>query len=91
MGGNLGALLWESRSKLGDAQGSRRKNMPQFQPEVPDPLRDQLPAFLPPGRMATPAVGVLLDVFVGQCGLKGAAMQVQFDHIAGGESLLWEI
>ncbi len=72
MGGNLGALLWESRSKLGDAQGSRRKNMPQFQPEVPDPLRDQLPAFLPPR-------------------LKGAAMQVQFDHIAGGESLLWEI
>jgi len=29
--------------------------------EVPDPLRDQLPAFLSPGRVRAPAIGVLLQ------------------------------
>jgi len=27
----------------------------------------------------------LFDIFIGQSRLKGAAMQIEFDHIAGGE------
>src|SRR5713226_5346741 len=91
MCGNLLAMLWESRSKLGDAQGGWFQLMPQFQPEVPDPLRDQLPAFLTPGGMAAPAVGILLVVFIRQCRLKGAAMQIQFDDIDRGECPLWQL
>jgi len=32
--------------------------------EVPDPLRYQLPAFLSPGRVRAPAIGVLFVVFI---------------------------
>ena len=49
---------WESRSKLGRADWVRMKLMPQFESQVPDPLGDQLPALLSPGRMAAPAVGI---------------------------------
>jgi len=38
--------------------------------------------------VAAPTVRVLLDVFVCQCRLKGAAMQVQLDDIGSGECLL---
>ncbi len=61
---SLRVLLRDGRSKLGDAQGRWFQLMPQFQPEVPNPLRDQLPALLSPGRMAAPPVRVLLFVFV---------------------------
>lgn len=91
MCGNLLALRWESRSKLGDAQGGRFQLMPQFQPEIPDPLRDQLPAFLTPSGMAAPAVGILLVVFIRQCRLKGTTMQIQFDDIDRGECPLWQV
>src|SRR5258708_38469166 len=62
--------------------------MPQLQAEVPHPLCHQLPAFLAPGRVAAPAVGVLLGVFVCQCRLKGATMQVQRDDVRGGGGAL---
>jgi hypothetical protein len=42
----------------------RMKLVPQFEPQVPSPLRDHLPALLSRGRVAAPAVGVLLDVFI---------------------------
>ena len=35
------------------------KLMAQVQPEVPHPLRDDLPALLAPGGMTTPAIRVL--------------------------------
>jgi hypothetical protein len=38
--------------------------------------------------MATPPVGIDLLVFIGEQGLKGTTMQVQLDHIAGGEGVL---
>lgn len=64
------------------------KVMAQLQAEVPNPLGYHLPGFLSPGRMATPPVGIGLLVFIGEQGLKGTTMQVQPDHIAGGEGVL---
>ena len=55
---------WDGRSKLGRAHGIRMQLMPQLQAEVPDPSRYQLPAFLSPGRVRAPAIGVLFVVFI---------------------------
>jgi hypothetical protein len=62
--------------------------MAQFEPQVPDPLRDHLPALLSPGGVAAPTIGVDLSIFVGECRLKSAAMQVQFDDVRNGERRL---
>src|SRR5207244_7779922 len=58
----LGCGLFEGGSKLSCAHRSWLKHMTQFQAQVPDPLRDNLPRLLSSGRMRTPAVGVLLLV-----------------------------
>ena len=58
--------LGHSSRKLGGAHLCRLKLMPQFQAHIPNPLRDDLPGFLPSGRVATPAVGILLVVFRGR-------------------------
>src|SRR5216684_8302927 len=65
--------------------------MTQFQAEVPDPLTDNLPRFLSGGRMRTPAVGVLLPVFVGKHRFKGTTMQVEGHYIGGGEGVLRQL
>ena len=88
---SLFAMLWDGGSKFGDAQRHRFQLMPQFQAQVPDPLGDALPGFLAPGRVAAPAVGVLLSVFVCQYRLKGPAMQVEFDDIDSGNCVLWQV
>src|SRR2546421_2807443 len=62
--------------------------MAQFQPQVPDPLIDDLPAFLTPGGMTTPTIRVLLGVFIGERIFKCAAMQIERHHIGSGESSL---
>ena len=54
----LRCSLGDRGSKLSRAQRSWRELMTQFQPEVPHPLRDNLPGFLSRGRVTTPAVGV---------------------------------
>jgi hypothetical protein len=41
--------------------------------------------------MATPAVWVQLLIFVDQCRFKGTAMQIERDHIGGGEPALRQI
>ncbi len=51
-------------SNLGRAHGIRMQLMPQLQAEVPHPLRYQLPAFLSPGRVRVPAIGILFVVFI---------------------------
>src|SRR6266567_8211961 len=56
----LGCGFFDGQSKLGRAHRRRVKHMPQFQAQVPDPLRDNLPRFLSSGRMRAPAIGVLL-------------------------------
>jgi len=57
----------------------------EFQPEIPEPLRQDLKAFLSPGRVRDPTIGVLLLVFIGEDRLKRATMQVQIEHIFGTE------
>jgi len=79
-------LRREGSSTLGGAQGSRLQLMPEFQAQVPHPLRHALPGFLPPGRVRTPPIGVDLPILIGERRLKSAAMQVQFDHIRSGEA-----
>ena len=83
--------LGDQGSKLSCAQRSWRELMTQFQPEVPHPLRDDLPDFLSRGRVTTPAVGILLLVFIGEHCFKGATMQVKRHHVGGGECVLREI
>lgn len=46
--------------------------MAQLQPQVPDPLADDLPALLTPGGMAAPTVWFLLDIFIGEGIFKSA-------------------
>jgi hypothetical protein len=65
--------------------------MPQFQAEIPHPLRDHLPAFPPPGGVATPAIGVLLVVFICQSRQISSTMQVEFDNISSSEGLLRQV
>src|SRR5690242_15759287 len=65
--------------------------MSQLQAQVPDPLRHDLPALLPPGGMAAPAIGVAFLILIGKRWFKGATMQVQFDNISSREGLLWKV
>jgi hypothetical protein len=67
------------------------KLVSQFQAEVPHPLGHQLPALLSPGRVAAPSVGIDLLVFIEERRLKSATMEVQLDHIAGGEGVLRQV
>lgn len=81
----------EGRCKLGGTQWFRGQLMPQFESEIPGPLRHNLPGFLSPGRVTTPAIRLLLDVFILQSGFKSATVQVEGDHIGGGEGTLGQI
>ena len=63
--------------------------MAQPQALVPGPLRYDLPGFLSPGRVATPAVGILLDVFVFQSRFKGTAMGGARDATSEAVKALW--
>lgn len=65
--------------------------MSQLQAQVPLPLRHHLPALLPPGGVAAPAIGILLVVFICQRRLESPPVQVQLDDIGGGECLLWQV
>ena len=89
--GSLLALRREGRGKFGRAQGRRFQPMPQFQAEVPHPLRYHLPALLPPGGVTAPAIGVLLLVFICQSRLEGSAMQIHLDDIRSRERLLRQV
>jgi hypothetical protein len=59
--------------------------MPQLQAEVPDPLRNHLPALLSPGGVTAPPIGVDLLIFIGECWLKGSTMQIQLNDVGSGE------
>ena len=65
--------------------------MSQLQAEIPHPLRDHLPALLPPGRVRAPAVRVLFEILICQRRLEGSTMQVEFDHISSSEGLLRQV
>ncbi len=91
MSGSLLALRWDGGNKLGGAHRRRFQVMAQFEPDIPYPLGHDLPGFLPPGRVATPTIGLLLLIFVSQRRLKSTAMQIQFDDIRRSERLLWQV
>jgi len=57
----------------------------EFYPQVPEPLSQDLEAFLSPGRMRDPTVSILFAIFIRQDGLKGTAMQIQIQDIFGAE------
>jgi hypothetical protein len=73
------------RSKDGGAHGRRSEVLAQGEAQIPEPLRQDLKELLPTGRVRDPAVGVLLDVFIREDGLKGATMQIEIEHIFGAE------
>jgi hypothetical protein len=57
-----GSCLLQRGGKFSGPQRSRRELMAQFETEVPHPLTEDLPGFLPTRGVTTPAVGVLLLV-----------------------------
>src|SRR5437016_2104153 len=64
--------------------------MPQFEAQIPDPLRKNEPEFLAPGRMRAPAVRVLFLILISEHGLKSPAMQVEGHDISRSKCLLWQ-
>jgi hypothetical protein len=68
-------------SKFSAAQFCCREVLAQFQPEIPDPLRQDLAKLLAARRMGVPAIRVLFGVFIGQHGFKRPALQVEVKHI----------
>jgi hypothetical protein len=58
---------------------------------VPHPLADDLPGLLTARGMTTPAIRVLLQVFIGQGIFKGAAMEIQGHDIARRERVLRQL
>jgi len=71
--------------KFGRAQLARGELLPQFEAKVPDPLTQDLPECLSIGAMGTPAVRILLQIFVGEDRLKRASVQVEVEHIRAGK------
>lgn len=78
-GGNRLGL--QSRGEFACAHGRGREVLSAFQAKIPQPLREDLPELLSASGMRTPAVRVLLGVFVGKNGFKGPSMQIQVQHI----------
>src|SRR5712691_5383592 len=82
--------LGGSRSKLRSSYRGWAELMAQLQAEIPEPLRDDLPALLAARGVRAPTVRLLLLVFIGKGRFKRPSMQIQLDHIAGRERLLRE-
>jgi hypothetical protein len=58
----------------------------QLLTQVPHPLGEDLPDLLTMGRKRTPSITVLLPILIGKLGLEAPSMQVEPDHISGGEA-----
>lgn len=67
-------------SEFGGTHGIRVKLMAQFQTQVPHPLRKDLPELLAQRRVRTPAIWILLQVFIGERIFEGPAMQVKLSE-----------
>jgi len=61
--------------------------MPTFQAQIPHPLIEDLPTFLPKGTARTPPIRILFLILVAQNGLKSPAMKVERHDIGGRECL----
>jgi hypothetical protein len=66
----------------------RMKLMTQVKTQIPHPLTDHLPALLRGLRVTTPAVGVLLPIFIGEHRGTRTSMQIERYHISRCESSL---
>ena len=53
---------------------------------TPHPLRKDLPDFLTKWCIGTPPITVLLTILIREHGFEAAAMEVELDHISGGEA-----
>ena len=84
-------VLREGRRKLSSPDRLWGKLVPQLQSQVPGPLCHDLPGFLSPDGVRTPAVWFLLKVFILKRGFKGAAVQVKGNHVRGSESVLGKV
>src|SRR5260221_9078177 len=58
-----------------------RRALPQFQTQVPHPLREDLAKLLAARRMGIPSIRVLLDILIGKHRLKRSSVQIQIKHI----------
>src|SRR5207237_7234616 len=86
-GGNRGRQRnWGGAGKLGATHSCGLERVPQFQAQVPDPLREDLPKLLPAGAIGTPAIRILFLILIREDRLKSSSMQVQFHDIGAGES-----
>jgi hypothetical protein len=88
-GRGAGSLLLRGEggwSKLGGAHSCGMKRMPEFKPQVPDPLAENLGELLAASTVRVPAVRILLLILIGKRIFKRAAMQIQPHHIGSGES-----
>ena len=75
------------RSKFRGAHGCGMERVPQFEAEIPDPLRQNEPKFLAPGGVRTPTVRLLFLILIREDGLKSPTMQVQCHHIGRSKRL----
>jgi hypothetical protein len=64
------------------------QDMPQFQAQIPDPLREDLPELLAAGGVRTPAIRILFLVLIAEHGLERSPVQVESHHIGRGERAL---
>jgi hypothetical protein len=55
--------------------------MPQFEAQVPDPWREDLPGFLSTSGVVAPTIRVVLAVFLRENGFQGTTMPGQRHHI----------
>jgi hypothetical protein len=81
---------WPCRAEFGQAERRGLKRRPQFQTQVPDPLAENLPAFLSPRRVFSPAVWILCLVLIGQDGLESAPLHLESHPIGAGEPARWQ-
>src|SRR5260221_441610 len=74
--------------RIGQVRQTHRRSLcllPKLQAEIPDPLTENLPELLSPRRPRHPSVWILLSIFISQNGFKRSAMQIEIEHISGGE------
>src|SRR6266568_1436989 len=66
------------------------RGLPQFQAEVPDPLREDLAKLLAARHMGVPAIRILLRVFISKHHLKRSPVQVEVEDIRVGKRRRWK-
>jgi hypothetical protein len=79
-----------SEGEFGGVHGRGMEHVSQFETEVLRPLRQDLPELLAPRGMRTPAIYVLLLVFISKRTLERSPMEIEIDHIGRSERAWWQ-